>query len=857
MLKALEIKKDIYWVGSQDPELRVFDIVMYTPYGTTYNSYVVKGSEKTAIFETVKEKTFEQYLERLKFLNINFDEIAYIVVDHTEPDHAGSVAKLLEYAKNAKVVGSAAAIRFLKQIANRPFQEIVVKNGDTLSLGNKTLRFIDAPFLHWPDSIYTYVEEDNLLMTCDSFGSHYCFDGMFNDLIPQDKKPEYMDALKYYFDCIMGPFKSYILKALNKIDKLKIDTICPGHGPILRENIEEYFETYRRWSTETAPSDGKTRVVLSYVTAYGYTEQLAQKIAEGIKSQINDAEIDMYDVIYHKQEDILEKIYWADAVLFGSPTINGDALKPILDILTTMNPLVHGGKIAGAFGSFGWSGEAVPNIEARLKALRMKLVTPGLKINFKPNETELSEAFKYGESVALKIKEAQSKGVKPLKRSNIKLWKCIVCNEVFEGEIPPEVCPACGADKSQFIEVKKDEINFNSSKKEKYVIIGNGAAGYYAADSIKKRNSEAVLQIISSEKSLTYYRPQLSDLLIEDIDEKSFFLSPEEWYKAQNIELLLNTRVEAINSKECTITLQTGEEVHYDKLILATGSSNFIPPITGIEKHGVFTLKDIDDLNNIKASMNTAVNAVVVGGGILGIETASALKRFGLNVTVVELMPRLLPIQLDKEGSEIFDKEVQGFGITTLKGESAAEIIGDEKVSALKLKSGKTIPADLIIFSVGIRSNKALAEKAGIKVDRGIIVNKNMETNIPNIYACGDAAEIDNKVYGNWPAAIEMAKVAGANAVGDKILFTDFVNSIVFSELNLELYSIGEIPEINSDIIELGYRDASKKVYKKLFFKNNKLIGGILLGDKSKAVKLNNAIQNGSALDQVLKENIL
>jgi flavorubredoxin/NADPH-dependent 2,4-dienoyl-CoA reductase/sulfur reductase-like enzyme len=857
MLKALEVKKDIYWVGSQDPELRVFDIVMYTPYGTTYNSYVVKGSEKTAIFETVKEKTFEQYLERLKFLNINFDEIAYIVVDHTEPDHAGSVAKLLEYAKNAKVVGSAAAIRFLKQIANRPFEEIIVKHGDTLSLGNKTLRFIDAPFLHWPDSIYTYVEEDNLLMTCDSFGSHYCFDGMFNDLIPQDKKPEYMDALKYYFDCIMGPFKSYVLKALKKIDKLKIDTICPGHGPILRENIEEYFETYRKWSTEIAPSDGKTRVVLSYVTAYGYTEQLALKIAEGIKSQINDAEIDMYDVIYHKQEDILEKIYLADAVLFGSPTINGDALKPILDILTIMNPIVHGRKIAGAFGSFGWSGEAVPNIEARLKALRMKLVTPGLKINFKPSEAELLEAFKYGESVALKIKEAQSKGVKPLKRSNIKLWKCIVCNEVFEGEFPPEVCPACGADKSQFIEVKKEEINFNLSRNEKYVIIGNGAAGYYAADSIKKRNSEADIEIISSEKVLTYYRPQLSDLLIEDIDEKSFFLSPEEWYKSQGIKLLLNTRVEAINSKESTLTLQTGEKISYDKLILATGSSNFIPPITGVEKKGVFTLKDIDDLNNIKAAMNTASNAVVVGGGILGIEAASALKKSGLNVTVVELMPRLLPIQLDKEGSEIFEKEVQEFGITALKGESAAEIIGAGSVSGLKLKSGKTIPADLIIFSVGIRSNKSLAEKAGIEVDRGIIVNKNMETNIPNIYACGDAAQIGNKVYGNWPAAIEMAKVAGANAVGDKIIFTDFVNSTVFSELNLELYSIGEIPEISSDIIELGYRDASKKVYKKLFFKNNKLIGGILLGDKSKAVKLNNAILNRSGFAEVLKEDIL
>ncbi|MCM8710181.1 FprA family A-type flavoprotein [Clostridium sp. SYSU_GA19001] len=412
MMRALEVKKDIYWVGSLDPNLRIFDVIMYTPYGTTYNSYVVKGSEKTALFETVKEKTFEQYLERLKSLNINFDEIAYIIIEHTEPDHAGSVAKLLDYAKNAKIVGSAAAIRFLKQITNRPFEEIIVKQGDTLSLGNKTLRFIEAPFLHWPDSIYTYVEEDHVLMTCDSFGSHYCFDEMFRDLIPKEKENEYMDSLKYYYDCIMGPFKPYVLKALDKIKYLEIDTICTGHGPILRGNIEFYKETYRKWSTETAPSDGKTRVVIPYVSAYGFTEDMANKIAEGIKSRIDDAIVDLFNVIYHKQEDILNKIYWADAVLFGSPTINGDALKPIMELLITMNPLVHGGKIAAAFGSFGWSGEAVPNIESRLKALRMKLITPGLKINFKPSEKELLEAYKFGETVAEKIKENLNKGVK-------------------------------------------------------------------------------------------------------------------------------------------------------------------------------------------------------------------------------------------------------------------------------------------------------------------------------------------------------------------------------------------------------------------------------------------------------------
>jgi flavorubredoxin/NADPH-dependent 2,4-dienoyl-CoA reductase/sulfur reductase-like enzyme/rubredoxin len=857
MMKALEVKKDIYWVGSLDPELRVFDVIMYTPYGTTYNSYVVKGSEKTALFETVKEKTFDQYLERLKSIDVNFDEIAYIVIEHTEPDHAGSVAKLLDYAKNAKVVGSAPAIRFLRQIANRPFQEVIVKHGDTLSLGNKTLRFIEAPFLHWPDSIYTYVEEDHVLMTCDSFGSHYCFDEMFRDLIPQEKEKEYMDALKYYYDCIMGPFKPYVIKALDKIQDLEIDTICTGHGPILRGNIDFYRDIYRKWSTEVAPTDGKTRVVIPYVSAYGFTEDLAKSIAKGIKSQINDSIIDLYNVIEHKQEEILDKIYWADAVLFGSPTINGDALEPIMELLIKMNPLVHGGKVAAAFGSFGWSGEAVPNIESRLKALRMKLVTPGLKINFKPNEDELLQAYKFGESVAEKIKENVSKGAKNLRKSNLKIWRCIVCGEEFESEKAPEICPACGATQDQFIEVKKEEIAFKQNKKEKYLIIGNGIAGYYAADSIRKRNAEADIHMLSSEKVLTYYRPQLSDYISKDIPDKRFFVSPEEWYDKNNIKVTLGVRAENINKDNKTVVLDIGSELSYDKLILATGASNFLPPIKGFENKGVFVLRDVADADKIKEEMKTVKNAVVVGGGLLGLEAAWEMTKAGMNVTIVELAPHLLSLQLDKEGSVLFEKVAVESGLTVLTNECADEVLGEGSVAGLKLKSGKIINADLIVFSVGIRPNLKLAKEAGLEVNRGILVNEKMETSAPDIYACGDNAELNGRIYGTWPAASEMGKTAGSNAAGEEAVFHDFVNSVVFNAINSQIFSAGNINPKGGNVDILSSSNPEKKIYKKLFFKDKKLVGGILIGDTKRSVRLMKGIQTGKMMVDVLKEDIL
>ncbi len=398
-MKAIEIKKDIHWIGALDPDLRIFDIVMYTPFGTTYNSYVVKGETKTAVFETVKEKCFDEYVERLTSLSVDISKIDYIVVNHTEPDHAGSVAKLLQISKNAKVVGSSNAIRFLKAIVNHDFEYIEVKDGDSLDLGGKTLKFISAPFLHWPDSIYTYLEEDKILFSCDSFGAHYCLDEVFNDKIVN--KEDYLSALKYYFDGIMGPFKAYVLKVYDKIKDVPIDIICPGHGPILRENPKEVIELYKTWSSEKEIDE--TKISIFYVSAYGYTKELAEQIAKGIKS-ISNYNVSLYDVIYNKQEELVNEINTSKAVLFGSPTINGDALKPIWDLISFMNPLIHSKKPVAAFGSYGWSGEAVPSMEKRFTALRLNTLVPGLKVNLKPSTEELEEGFKFGVQFAEKLK---------------------------------------------------------------------------------------------------------------------------------------------------------------------------------------------------------------------------------------------------------------------------------------------------------------------------------------------------------------------------------------------------------------------------------------------------------------------
>ena len=388
-MKAIQAKENIYYVGVQDPNLRVFDIVMYTEYGTSYNSYLVTGSEKTALFETVKSQYFAEHVEKIQSV-IPLDKLDYIVVDHTEPDHSGSIEKLLELAPNATVLATATAVSFLKEIINKPFKHKTVTEKDQIDLGGLTLTFLNVPMLHWPDSMYTYIPEAKALFSCDSFGCHYADERVFNDLIDGD----FTDAYQYYFDNIIGPYKNpHMLNALKKIDSLDITFIGNGHGPVLRSNIKKYLEMYRAWSEPQAKTTSSAAIV--YVSAYGYTASLAQKIADGLKDGGYE-KVELFDLTTDDKAKATAAVMAADACLFGSPTILGDALPPVYEMLLCLNPVIHRGKSATAFGSYGWSGEAVGNLMDRLSALKMKLPLPGFKVRLKPSETQLQEAYQYG-----------------------------------------------------------------------------------------------------------------------------------------------------------------------------------------------------------------------------------------------------------------------------------------------------------------------------------------------------------------------------------------------------------------------------------------------------------------------------
>ncbi|MDD3740445.1 MAG: FprA family A-type flavoprotein [Bacteroidales bacterium] len=395
--EILNLTESVKWVGIRDYDIKTFDIVMETEYGTTYNSYFI-DADKKAIIETAKETFSEEYLKKVKSV-VNPAEISYIIFNHTEPDHSGSLSKLLEIAPGAVVVGSGQAIKYLQDMHERKFEFLVVKDGDELDLGNKKLKFIGAPNLHWPDSIYTYLVEDRILFTCDSFGAHYCSEEMFDDLVG-----DYSDSFKYYFDVILKPYSKFMLRAIEKIRNLDIDIIATGHGPILRTHHKKIVELTEKYAVEYIKMNEheKKKVLIAYVSAYGYTGNMAEAIAEGIKTN-SSVEVEVLDIEKMDLGEIDSKLVLADALLVGSPTINQNILLPVYKLFALINPIRDRGKLAAAFGSYGWSGEGAEIIENILRNLKLEIFDKALPMKFRPDKDQKSELRDFGKRFADKL----------------------------------------------------------------------------------------------------------------------------------------------------------------------------------------------------------------------------------------------------------------------------------------------------------------------------------------------------------------------------------------------------------------------------------------------------------------------
>lgn len=389
MSEVFEIKKDIYYTGVIDKDLEVFDIIMETEFGTTYNSYLIKD-EKTVLFDTVKPNFKDEFINNINSVT-KVENIDYIVVHHTEPDHAGSLSYILDLNPNIEVYCTKAAKLYLDGQINKPFKCHIIKDGEILNIGKRNIRFITAPFLHWADTMFTYIEEDKTLFTCDAFGCHFA--SIDANVVESE---DYLRSAKHYYDCIVKPFSKYVLSAIDKVVSLNIefDTILTSHGPMLTENPMDAVKRYLDWSTEVVNTTNQNQAAIFYLSAYNNTLVMAQKIEEGLLSEGVQAKL--YDLETMTLKEMHDAVVMSKVVILGSPTINKTMVKPMWDLFSVIDPMANQGKIAGVFGSFGWSGEGISMAENLLKTMTFKLPVESLKKKFSPCEDTLQECFNFG-----------------------------------------------------------------------------------------------------------------------------------------------------------------------------------------------------------------------------------------------------------------------------------------------------------------------------------------------------------------------------------------------------------------------------------------------------------------------------
>lgn len=382
--------------------------------------------------------------------------------------------------------------------------------------------------------------------------------------------------------------------------------------------------------------------------------------------------------------------------------------------------------------------------------------------------------------------------------------------------------------------------------KNRVVIIGNGAAGISAAEAIVGQKSLVDVTMITNEDCCVYYRPMLSEYLSMESLPSRFYLHDDAWYKEHNITMKKGFLATKIDPSVKHVVLESGEKIPYDKLILATGSYNFVPPLPGADFKNVYNLRTLEDANQIKEVIETGKKAVVIGGGLLGLELGWQLIQSGLKVSVVEMMDRLLPRQLDHEASELFMKKVLDTGMDVLTGVGTKAIEGDDKATSVVLDNGKTLEADFVFISIGIRADIELGKDAGLKFNRGLLVNSTMQTSDPSIYACGDCAEFDGVNYAIWPEAIAQGKTAGLASIGIQQPYSTLVPFNIYHGMNLRLFSMGDVSVDDQTIVK---KSGDQDAYEKYFFKDQKLVGGILLGNIAKSSKLKKAIADRIGID--------
>jgi nitrite reductase (NADH) large subunit len=432
-----------------------------------------------------------------------------------------------------------------------------------------------------------------------------------------------------------------------------------------------------------------------------------------------------------------------------------------------------------------------------------------------------------------------------------RLWQCLNCNYVHAGDEPPEVCPVCGAPQDRF-EAVAEEVGapVRGAAAGHILVVGAGVAGLSAVESVRQTAPDARVTVVSKEPHLPYYRLNLTRYLAGEVDEDDLPIHPQAWYDEQNVDLVLGAEVAGLRLDAKTVDLRDGRDITFDRLVLTAGAHPFIPPISGAAKEGVTSLRTVEDARRILAYPLAETPCVVVGGGLLGLETAGALARRGARVMLLEGHGWLMPRQLSRLAGDLLREHLKGVGVDLKTEVHAKELVGDERVGGVLLDDGATVQAGLVVVATGVRPNSYLARLAGLTVNHGVVVDNRLTSSHPAVLAAGDVAEHAGILYGSWHASQFQGRIAGMNAAGAEAVFGGIPRSNTLKVLGVDVMSIGTFePEDGSySVLE----DEGDGAYRRFVFHDGRMAGAILLGDASLSTAVKKAIEGETDFSALL-----
>lgn len=816
----------LWCIRVNEAQVHAFGVVSFAETGRSYNSYLLDAGDGFLLMGAMPARFCRELVcevERLAGKNLKW--ALFFGTD----DDRNTARELLHAYPEVVIISGMNNLYKMVGFTGVNFSSIEIRSNRTLALGRKTLFCQILQDKGATASLYVIDQASGTLFTADAFGAVCAAEAAcVSELADQ---AVFWQGVERYLQDISAANRAGVMKrAVSLVQDYSITRICPAYGPIVDEMSDKLMEYY------SASDDAKPeQPVAAIVYAPGnYTAELAAAIAEGIRDSGN-VSADLYDLSAVNRNCILKKLPQATAYLFGTPEVDEDAVKAVWDIVTSLRKRDCAGKPAAVFTSSNSIGNAAENLRQRLTQIGLDLNLKDHLLQGKPGEQELKNAYEYGFGFGCSLQKIPNPH-KPL------LVKCLVCGEVFDASLG--ICPVCGVGLDQCEPADEDEVVFRRDTECHYLILGGGVAAVSAAEAIRSRDKTGKITMLSAEDYLPINRPMLTkDLKTLADDPDSIQIHDRSWYEERNFELRLGISAVSIDVKQKTVMADNDVVYAYDKLIYAAGAECFIPPFEGHEKPGVLSIRHLKDCEELQSRMETAKNAVVIGGGVLGLEAASELMRAGIRVTVLEATPQIVGRQIDAESAARLRGFMERLGVSCYEGVSIEAIVGDSQVSGVRLADGRVFPADFVVVSCGNRGNIQVASEAGIAVDRAVVVNQRMETNVVDVYACGDCCQLDGVNYQLWQEASNQGRVAGANAAGEKVEYANQLLGLSMEGFGTTLFAMGDPgKKENVPYKTVETVDRVRNRAEKYWFFGDSLEGAVMIGYPEKTAEISQAV---------------